>query len=161
MALTEKNIYYETLVVVENLVGVCLSSSQIFFTSCCGSWSWPLISAPVLRRMLLGKDSCPNGECPGVTTPAQHGLEPCLSCRGTKALLCTDCCVTDVSGFLEGSGWGLIPSESTFLLSFSFFHILLSSPPYRFFRMCTLTKFFAREFSFHSLLLGNLTYDRD
>lgn len=78
---------------------------------------------------------------PHSTWPAARILCP----RGTKALfsyLRIDrlCCAIDVSEFLERSGWGLILSESTFLLSFSFSILLSSShhPPSRFFSACVL-----------------------
>lgn len=107
-ALPEKNIYYETIVMVENLVVALLKTTGIFFTCCCGccSYCWFLHTFSV--GLLLGKESCFNRECLGGPTPAQHGPEQWLF-RGTKALfpcLRTDSAVQLMSPFLEGEGWG-------------------------------------------------------
>lgn len=133
-ALPERNIYYETIVVVGNLVGAYLSFSQIFFTSCCGCCSQQLISAPILSRTALGQWELPqkgvsssyhpNSTWPGAMT---------VCCRGTKALLCTDCCAIDASEFLGGIRlrldfiWKHILTE-LFLLCSAFFTPLLVFP---------------------------------
>lgn len=103
------------------MVGAHLGSSEVLFRAAPMRNVWELPPHP--------------------TWPAARILCP----RGTKALLSylridRLCCAIDVSEFLERSGWGLILSESTFLLSFSFSILLSSShhPPSRFFSACVL-----------------------
>lgn len=54
-SLPEKNIYYETTVIVENLAGAHLGSSEVFFIGCCGCCSLLLIFAQLLGRIVLGQ----------------------------------------------------------------------------------------------------------
>lgn len=63
---------------VQNLVVALLRTTGIFFTGYCGccSYCWFLHTFPV--GLLLGKESCPNRECLGGPTPAQHGPEQWL-----------------------------------------------------------------------------------
>lgn len=155
-ALTEKNISYETIIMIENLVVALFRTTGIFFTGCCEccSYCWFLHRFSV--GLLLGKESWPNRECLGDPTPCRawpravtvaEAQKHCSLASG-QTLLC-NWCLHFLRDRAEARFHWKVHSYWASPSSLSCFSHALTD----FSWMCTLNKFLAQESSIPSLFL--------